>query len=74
MGSELIDVVLWIMVNVSSTYLNHTEGGGGGGCTKRNLLKSFHIGLPLWATLVIPFLFVHHSLVCEIGGVQEETQ
>ena len=31
----------WIMVNVSSTYLTHTEGGGG--CTNSNLFESFHM-------------------------------
>ena len=50
----------WITVNVSSTYLNNTEGWGWRLCGEQSprILPYIYIyiGLLLWATLVIPWL------------------
>ena len=66
------------MLNVSSTYLNHTEGVGVGLYEEQSPRILPYTGLLLWATLVIPWLLrvsVCISLpVCEVGGVQAETQ
>ena len=48
----------WIMVNVSSTYLNRTELGVEWGLYEEQSPRILpYIGLLLWATLVIPRLF-----------------
>ena len=44
----------WIMVNASSTYRNHTEGGGL--CEEQSPRILPYSGLLLWATLVVPWL------------------
>ena len=46
----------WITVNVSSTYLNPSEGWGWGLCREQSHRILPYIGLLLWATLVIPWL------------------
>ena len=71
----------WIKVNVSSTYLNRTEGWGCGLGGEQSLRILPYIGLLLWAKLLIPwllrvsvFLFVYHFPVFEVGCFQAETQ
>ena len=51
----------WIIVNVLSTYLNHTEGGWRM-CGEQYLRIIQFIGLLLWATLVIALLV--RFLIC----------